>query len=178
MRSTLCLTAALALCAYGTTANALTAGSSTPDADSMAQASPAGDEAAPAPSASPDAAAAPVADANAAPAPAAAAAAAPAAFQLNGTTWTFVDPKEGKVKESIDANGNYIAQTVAGKHLDHGTSVMKDGKACFTSAMTKEGEICWTTKPVDVGQSIDTVSDKGEKLTVTRVDYVPLKMPH
>lgn len=104
-------------------------------------------------------------------------AAAPAAFQLSETSWTFTDSKGTKVKESIDAKGNFIAQTADGKHLDHGTSLMKSGKACFTSAMTKEGEICWTTKPVAVGQSLDTVSDKGEKLTVWRTAYVPLSMP-
>lgn len=104
-------------------------------------------------------------------------AASPAAFQLNKTTWTFTDSKGTKVKESIDAKGNFIAQSAEGKHLDHGTSVMKDDKACFTSAMTKDGEICWTTKPVAVGKSMDTVSDKGEKLTVTRAAYVPLSMP-
>jgi len=54
---------------------------------------------------------------------------------------------------------------------------MKGDKACFTSAMTKEGERCWTTKPVEIGQSLDTVSDKGDKLTVTRVAYVPMSMP-
>lgn len=110
-------------------------------------------------------------------APAAVHAAAPAAFQLDETTWTFTDSKGVKVQESIDPKGNYIAQSVEGKHLDHGTSVMKSGKACFTSAMTKDGEICWTTKPVAVGQALDTVSDKGEKLTVTRTAYVPLSMP-
>ena len=73
----------------------------------------------------------------------------PAAFQLNKTTWTFTDKKGVKVRESIDVDGNYIANSAAGKHLDHGTSVMKDDKACFTSAMTKDGEVCWTTKPVD-----------------------------
>ncbi len=103
--------------------------------------------------------------------------AAPAAFQLNETSWTFTDSKGTKVQESIDAKGNFIAQSAEGKHLDHGTSVMKNSKACFTSAMTKEGEVCWTTKPVAVGQSLDTVSDKGEKLTVTRTAYVPLSMP-
>jgi hypothetical protein len=51
---------------------------------------------------------------------------------------------------------------------------MKGDKACFTSAVDKSGEVCWTTKPVEVGQSMDTVSDKGEKLTVNRVAYVPL----
>ena len=110
-------------------------------------------------------------------APAAAAPAAPAAFQLNETSWTYTDSKGTKVKESIDAKGNFIAQSVEGKHLDHGTSVMKNSKACFTSLMTKEGEVCWTTKPVAVGQTLDTVSDKGEKLTVTRTAYVPLSMP-
>jgi hypothetical protein len=100
-----------------------------------------------------------------------------AAFQLNETTWTFVDKKDGNLKESVDANGNYIAQTVGGKHIDHGTAVMKDAKACFTSAMTKDGEMCWTTKPVKIGHSMVTTNDKGEKLTVTRVKYTPLSMP-
>jgi hypothetical protein len=101
----------------------------------------------------------------------------PAAFQLKETTWTFTDKDGTKVKESIDAKGNYIADSSAGKHLDHGTAVMKGAKACFTSKMDKKGEVCWTTKPVKVGQSVGTVSDKGEKLTVTRVKYAPLKMP-
>lgn len=105
------------------------------------------------------------------------AASPPTAFQLKETSWTFTDTDGTKVQESIDANGNFIANSVAGKHLDHGTSVMKGEKACFTSAMTKEGEICWTTKPVEVGQSMDTASDKGKKLTVTRVKYVPMSMP-
>jgi hypothetical protein len=100
-----------------------------------------------------------------------------AAFQLNHTTWTFTDKKEGKLKESIDADGNYIAQTVGGKHVDHGTAVMKGKKACFTSAMTKEGEVCWTTMPVAIGHSMKTTSDKGEKLTVHRIAYVKLSMP-
>ena len=101
-----------------------------------------------------------------------------AEFQLNETTWTFVDPDQ-KVKavESIDASGNYIENAVSGKHLDHGTAVMKDGKACFTSAMTKDGELCWTTRPVSIGHSMVTTNDKGEKLKVTRVAYVPMSMP-
>lgn len=102
---------------------------------------------------------------------------APAAFQLDETTWTFTDNKGVKVQESVDAKGNFIAQSAEGKHLDHGTAVMKNGKACFTSAMTKEGEMCWTTQPVAIGQSMVTTSDKGEKLTVTRTAYVPLSMP-
>ncbi len=105
------------------------------------------------------------------------AAATPAAFDLNQTTWTFVDKKAGNVQESVDAQGNYIANTTAGKHVDHGTAVMKGNKACFTSAMTKDGESCWTTKPLQIGESMETVSDKGEKLTVTRVPYVAMTIP-
>ena len=96
--------------------------------------------------------------------------ATPAAFQLNETTWEFTD--DGKaMTESIDASGNFVAWS-GKEHIDHGTSVMKDGKACFTSAMDKEGEICWTTQAVEIGQSMDTTSDKGKKLTVKRVAYV------
>src|SRR5437868_10414188 len=77
-----------------------------------------------------------------------------ATFQLNETTWTYVDPdKKVKARESIDANGNYIENAVSGKHIDHGTAVMKDGKACFTSAMSTNGEECWTTEPTRIGQS-------------------------
>ena|SRR5438874_8466980 len=99
-----------------------------------------------------------------------------AAFQLNETTWTFVDHGK-KVRESIDASGNYIENTVRGKHVDHGTAVMKDNKACFTSAMTNEGEVCWTTRTVKIGHSFVTRNDKGRKLKVTRVKYTPLSMP-
>ena len=81
------------------------------------------------------------------------------------------------MKESIDADGNYIENSVAGKHIDHGTAVMKGSKACFTSAMTKEGEMCWTTRPTAVGQSMVTRNDKGRKLRVTRVKYTPMSMP-
>src|SRR6478735_3619328 len=76
-----------------------------------------------------------------------------AAFQLNGTTWTFTR-KGDNVKESIDENGNYVANAGT-KHIDHGTSVMKGDKACFTSAMDKSGEECWTTAPTEIGQSMD-----------------------
>ena len=95
---------------------------------------------------------------------------------LNETTWEYTDPKTGKaLRESIDATGKYV--TVAGtEHFDHGTVVMKDGKACFTSAMTKEGESCWTNPKVAVGASGETTNDKGEKLTVKRVAYTPLTM--
>jgi len=95
---------------------------------------------------------------------------------LNETTWEYTDTKTGKpMQESIDATGKYI--TVSGKeHIDHGTATMKDGKACFTSAMTKEGEVCWTDPMVAEGGSGETTSDKGEKLTVKRTAYVPLTM--
>ena len=95
---------------------------------------------------------------------------APADFQINETSWEFT--REGKAQtESIDASGNYVAWS-GDKHIDHGKVVMKDGKACFTSAMDKEGEVCWTTAKTDIGQSFETTSDKGEKLTVTRIAYV------
>jgi hypothetical protein len=106
----------------------------------------------------------------------AAAEAVPAAFQLNESTWTFTDKDGQTVQESIDATGNYVANA-GDKHLDHGTTVMKDGKACFTSAMDKQGETCWTAQPTEVGKSMETISDKGEKLTVTRVAYVPMTVP-
>lgn len=110
------------------------------------------------------------ADANAADANAAGTAAA----SINETSWEFT--QDGKpMQESIDANGNYIV--ISGKeHIDHGSVAMKDGKACFTSAMTKEGEDCWTDPKLAVGASGETTSDKGEKLTIKRVAYVPLTM--
>ena len=99
-------------------------------------------------------------------------------FQLNSTTWTYVDPgAKVKARESIDADGNYIENALSGKHLDHGTAVMKDGKACFTSAMNSNGEECWTVHSVAIGHAMKTTSDKGHKLTVTRVKYMPMKMP-
>ncbi|HET7708491.1 MAG TPA: hypothetical protein VFK50_03030 [Sphingomicrobium sp.] len=104
-------------------------------------------------------------------------AAAPMALaSINETTWEFTDPKTGKaIQESVDAKGNYIANAGT-EHFDHGTAVMKDGKACFTSAMNKDGEVCWTDPMLAEGQSGETTSDKGEKLTVKRVAYVPLTM--
>ena len=99
-------------------------------------------------------------------------------FQLNETSWSYVDHGK-KVRETIDADGNYITNAVSGKHMDHGTAVMKGGKACFTSAMTKEGELCWTTpkSALKIGHSFVTRSDKGRKLKVTRIAYVKLEMP-
>ena len=93
---------------------------------------------------------------------------------LNETTWEFVE--DGKpIQESVDATGKYIAVS-GSEHIDHGTAVMKDGKACFTSAMDQEGEVCWTDPMLAIGQSGETTSDKGEKLTVKRTAYVPLTM--
>ena len=101
-------------------------------------------------------------------------AATPAAMSLNETTWTFT--RNGKnIQESIDANGNYIANAGA-EHVDHGTLAMVDGKACFTSAMNQDGPECWTVADTEIGATMETTSDKGEKLTVTRVAYVPMTM--
>ena len=94
----------------------------------------------------------------------------PASFQINETTWEFT--REGKSQtQSIDASGNYVAWS-GDEHLDHGTVVMTDGKACFDSAMDEEAAVCWTTAPTEIGQSMETTSDKGEKLTVTRIAFV------
>ena len=98
----------------------------------------------------------------------------PAASPINETTWEFME--DGKpMQESIDASGNYIT-TSGTEHIDHGTVVMRNGKACFTSAMTKEGEVCWADPKLEVGQSGETVSDKGEKLALKRIAYVPKTM--
>ncbi len=97
-----------------------------------------------------------------------------AASTLNETSWEFME--DGKpMQESIDAQGNYIV-TSGSAHIDHGTAVMKAGKACFTSAMTKEGEECWSDPKLEIGASGETVSDKGEKLSLKRVAYVPKTM--
>lgn len=97
------------------------------------------------------------------------------AMTLLGSSWEFTE--DGKaMQESIDSNGNYI--TVSGaEHIDHGTYALVDGKHCFTSAMTKEGQRCWTAPAsVEIGSSADITGDKGEKMTVKRVAYVPRKM--
>jgi len=95
--------------------------------------------------------------------------AAPAGFQINETSWEFT--REGKAQtETVDASGNYVAWSGT-EHLDHGTTVMKGDKVCFTSAMDQEGEVCWTTKDIAVGESFETTSDKGEKLTVKKIAF-------
>ncbi len=97
------------------------------------------------------------------------------AMSLNETTWTFtMDDKD--IVESIDASGNYIANA-GDEHFDHGTYEIVDGQQCFTSAMNDEGQECWTTPAqINVGESVDLTSDKGQQLTVTRVEYKPLTM--
>jgi len=114
------------------------------------------------------------ANANVAAAANSAAAATPAAFTIDQTSWEYTDPKSKKaVHETIDAKGNYVTWAGA-EHVDHGTAVMKDGKACFTSAMTKDGEECWTDPKLEPGASGVTVSDKGEKLPIKRIAYLPV----
>jgi hypothetical protein len=101
------------------------------------------------------------------------AAAKPAAFEINHTSWSYTE-KGKSYRESIDENGNFVTH-LNGKEVDHGTAVMKDGKACFTSAVDKSGEVCWVTHPVAIGHSMLTHSDKGEKLMVHRLAYMPMK---
>lgn len=98
-------------------------------------------------------------------------------IEIKGMTWLFTNKAGTRVRASIDRNGNYIDQSVAGKHLDHGTALMRNGKACFTSAMNNDGEICWTMRAVKIGHSMVTTNNKGEKLRATRVKYTPLTMP-
>ena len=145
MRLTICLTAALALCACS---------KAPPPADNMADANVADADN--------------VAVTNAVVTPAA------ATNDYRESSWEFT--YKGKpMFESIDANGNYITNS-GDKHEDHGTSVVKGTKICFTSAMTKEGEDCWQDPKLEVGQSGESVSDKGEKVRLKRVAYKPLTM--
>lgn len=97
-------------------------------------------------------------------------------MSLNETTWTLtLDGKD--IQESIDASGNYIANA-GDEHVDHGSYALVDGKHCFTSAMTDEGQVCWTVPAnVEIGESAEVTSDKGETVTVTRQEYVPMTMP-
>jgi hypothetical protein len=96
-------------------------------------------------------------------------------FEIKHTTWTMRDKKGMKMRESVDADGNYVTETSAGKQVDHGTAMMKNGKACFASASDKGEHACWTTAPVSIGHSMKTTSDKGQTITVTRVAYTPMK---
>lgn len=98
---------------------------------------------------------------------------APAEFSMNETSWEHT--QDGRpMRTSIDASGNY--ETVSGEeHIDHGSFEMVDGRACFTSAMNQDGRECWTVAPIEIGESMESSSDKGKKLTVTRRDYTPFE---
>ena len=105
-------------------------------------------------------------------APLAAQAAERAPFSLNHTSWSFVDGGT-TVVETIDDNGAYVINTADGKHVDHGTVVMKGDKSCSTSAMDNSGEHCWKMPRygVEEGQSFTAISDSGRQLKVTRLGY-------
>lgn len=93
---------------------------------------------------------------------------------LAETTWTYTqDGKE--MTTSIDGAGNYDTNSGT-EHVDHGTIAMVDGRACFTSAMNEEGPECWTVAQTEIGQSMESTSDKGNSLTVTRREYVPFEV--
>lgn len=142
MRLTICLTAALALCACSKTAEA-----PPPAADNAAEN---------------------VADANAA-----ASAATADVPKINETSWTYTDKQGRKVQESIGPDGKYVSTASDGKHVDHGKAWVQTDKVCFDSAMDKEAETCWKAGRAEVGQTMEAVSDKGERLSVTRIAYVP-----
>jgi len=113
--------------------------------------------------------AAPADDANVAVAEPEANAVAPAEFTLAETTWDYT--MDGKPHTtSIDGAGNYDTNSGT-EHVDQGKFAMVDGKGCFTSAMNQDGPECWTVQQTEVGQSMETTSDKGNKLTVTRREY-------
>jgi hypothetical protein len=99
----------------------------------------------------------------------------PTGRQLNQTSWAYVEDGRA-LRMSIDAHGNYIEETLGGKVTGQGTAVMKGTKDCFTPFMSKDREHCWTSKPLTIGQSMLSVSDKGERLKVTRIKYIPMKM--
>ena len=88
--------------------------------------------------------------------------------QLSGTTWAYVE--NGKsLRMSIERSGRYTETTASGKVVGRGTARMKGAKDCFTPVNSKDGEHCWTSQTLKVGQSMISVSDKGERLKVTRV---------
>jgi len=94
---------------------------------------------------------------------------------LYESNWTFSRDGADYV-ESIDADGLYITNE-GDAHADHGSYEMVDGKHCFTSAMTDEGQVCWTTPAtIEVGDTVEAVSDKGEQLSVTRQEFDMLTM--
>lgn len=88
--------------------------------------------------------------------------------QLSGTTWAYVE--DGKrLRMAIDHRGHYTETTVNGRVVGRGTARMKGMKDCFTPVKSKDGEHCWTSEPLKVGQSMISISDKGERLRVARV---------
>ena len=140
MRLTICLTAAVALCACSKPAE-----SPPPAADNAAEN---------------------VAEANAS-------AATSATPQINETSWTYTDKEGRKVQESIGPDGKYVSTASDGKHVDHGKAWVQNEKVCFDSDMDKEAETCWKASRAEIGQTMEAVSDKGERLSVTRIAYVP-----
>ena len=94
----------------------------------------------------------------------------PAGFQIAGTSWEFT--RDGQPQtETVGADGNYVNWS-GDKHIDHGKAWMEGDKACFDSAMDKEAHTCWSTSPTEVGQTLETTSDKGEKLSVKRIAFL------
>ncbi len=92
---------------------------------------------------------------------------------LTDTTWTFTRDDKFYI-ESIDANGDYLVDE-DGVHYDHGTYELLDGKHCFTSAMTDEGQVCWEAPAsIEIGDTVDVTSEAGDTLTVTREEYQAL----
>ena len=88
--------------------------------------------------------------------------------QLSRTSWAYVE--DGKrLRMSIDRSGHYTETTAGGKVVGRGTARMKGTKDCFTPVKSKDGEHCWTSQPLKVGQSMISISDKRERLKVTRV---------
>lgn len=103
----------------------------------------------------------------------------PAIAPLFETSWTFTRDDKA-YRESIDADGAYIANLVTDsgeEHFDHGTYEMVDGKHCFTSAMNDDGQICWTAPDtIAVGETAVATSVAGDELSITRQEYEPLTM--
>lgn len=114
----------------------------------------------------------PAAD-NAAEANASASATPDATLKINETSWTYTDKEGRKVQESIGPDGKYVSTASDGKHVDHGKAWVQADKVCFDSEMDKEAETCWKAGRAEIGQTMEAVSDKGERLSVTRIAYVP-----
>jgi len=138
MRLTICLTAAVALCACSKPAEA-----PPPTTDSAAEAN------------------------------AAASTASSTAPKINETSWTYTDKEGRKVQESICPDGKYVSTASDGKHVDHGKAWVQADKICFDSEMDKEAASCWKAARAEIGQTVEAVNDKGERLSVTRIAYVP-----